>query len=357
MARPERTLRGITVGTGYFAPIQLEAWRSVRGAAIVGLVGERDDARLRDVAREAGVQRWGTSLTELVSELRPDFIDVCVSTAVHGLFVRAANDLGLPVLCQKPIAESWPESVELVEYCERGGSLLVVNENWRWQPWYREIARIIESEELGTPHHAILSMRPGDGWGPEPYREQPHFANMQRFLLLETGIHYFDTARLLFGEIERIFCITRRVNPVIAGEDLAIAVLECAGGISVVYDADRAAFAEPVRSLTYGTVQIECSGGSIALASDGTINLRPRGAPARERPYSVNPGWKGGAAIAAQQHFVEVVNRKAAPETDGRSYLTSMAAVEAAYRSAAEGRAVKLEEILSPPRFDQKGHA
>jgi hypothetical protein len=34
-----------------------------------------------------------------------------------------------------------------------------------------------------------------------------------------------------------------------------------------------------------------------------------------------------------------------------------MAAVEAAYRSAAEGRAVKLEEILSPPRFDQKGHA
>ena len=42
----------------------------------------------------------------------------------------------------------------------------------------------------------------GDGQGPDAYlARQPYFRTMPRFLLRETGIHFIDTFRFLFGEI------------------------------------------------------------------------------------------------------------------------------------------------------------
>ncbi|WBB54654.1 Gfo/Idh/MocA family oxidoreductase [Verrucosispora sp. WMMD573] len=337
-----RTLRGLMVGAGYFAPIQLTAWRDVSGAEIVGLVGHRDPQRVATVAREAGVGWSGVDLDAAIELLQPDFLDICTPPASHGELVRRAVAGGVPVLCQKPLAPTVTEAADLAKFAERHRVPLVVNENWRWQPWYREAKRLIDAGVIGRPFHTTMRMRPGDGWGENPYPDQPYFATMSRLVLFETGVHYVDTARFLFGEIEQVQCVTATVNPAVAGEDLVVAVLHTTHGGIVVYDADRAAVAETVRSLAYGTMSVEGTEGTLQVADDGRMTLLHRDGRVVEHDYHIPPGWKGGCAVAAQQNFVDALNGAAIAETPAAEYVRTMRVVEACYLSAAHSRAVRL---------------
>ncbi|MEW2444706.1 Gfo/Idh/MocA family protein [Micromonospora marina] len=347
----ERPLRGLMVGAGYFAPIQLAAWRAVRGAEIHGLVGHRDPDRVAAVAREAGVGWSGVDLEAAMAEVRPDFLDICTPPATHGELIRFAVDRGLPVLCQKPLAPTVADAAELADLAHRHGVPLVVNENWRWQPWYREAKRLIDNGVLGRPFHTTMRMRPGDGWGERPYPDQPYFAAMPRLVLFETGVHYVDTTRYLFGEIDEVRCTTATVNPAVTGEDLVIAVLHTTGGGIVVYDADRSAVARTVRSLAYGTMSVEGTDATLEVADDGTMTVLRRDGRTARHDYRIPDGWKGGCATAAQQNFVDALRGRAEAETPAADYVRTMRVVEACYQSAASGQAVRIrsERVAGVP--------
>ena len=110
----------------------------------------------------------------------------------------------------------------MVEGCARRGVRLLIHENWRWQPWYREAKCLMSQDRLGRVFHFGFRMRTGDGRGATPYLQQPYFRDMPRLLLYETAVHFLDTFRFLGGELESIFCQTNRINPAIQGEDYAL---------------------------------------------------------------------------------------------------------------------------------------
>src|SRR5215813_14070842 len=99
----------------------------------------------------------------------------------------------------------------MVEVAERADSRLMIHENWRWQPWYREAAQIIATGRLGAPLSYSFRTRKRDGLGPAPYQQQPYFAEMPRLLIHETLVHHIDTARFLFGPIASISAQKRRI--------------------------------------------------------------------------------------------------------------------------------------------------
>jgi predicted dehydrogenase len=59
----------------------------------------------------------------------------------------------------------------------------------------------------------------------------------------------------------------------------------------------------------------------------------------------VATGYRGDSVYATQAHFIRSLLGKTPFETGGREYLHTFAAVEAAYRSAAEQRMVSLAEV------------
>ena len=60
----------------------------------------------------------------------------------------------------------------------------------------------------------------------------------------------------------------------------------------------------------------------------------------------ITAGYRGDSVRATQAHFISCLKSGAAFESGGSEYLRTFAAVEAAYRSAADGRCVPLSEIL-----------
>jgi predicted dehydrogenase len=226
----------------------------------------------------------------------------------------------------------------------------MVHENFRFQPWHREIKRLLDAGAIGSRLHSLtFRSRPGDGWGADAYLgRQPYFRTMPRLLIYETGVHFIDTFRYLAGEVVRVSALLRRLNPVIAGEDCALLILEFAKGAVGVWDANRYNESNcPDPRYTFGEFLVEADGGSIRLASDGALTVQRLGESEQRHEYvHESRGFSGDCVHAAQQHFVDRLRDGAPFETEGAEYLKTLAVVEAIYESA--GRRVPVT-VQSPP--------
>jgi len=333
------TLRGAMIGAGYFAGFQAEGWARIEGAQLAA-VADSQPGRAREFA-----DRWKLPIAyddaeELIRHEKPDFIDIATRPESHRPLTELAARYGVHVICQKPMAPTWEDSVAMTEACERAGVRLVVHENWRWQPWYREVKRLLDAGVLGRPFHVEYKMRTGDGRGPEPFAVQPYFRDMPRLMIYETAVHFLDTFRYLLGEIRSVFCRTDRINPVLKGEDYFLIQLAFESGAHGLIDGNR--ISGPVPSpVTLGTFLIEGERASVRLSGDGRLWITEYGGPERLHVFpTTDLGYKGDSVRAVQQHFVYCLKTARPAESEAREYLKTVAAVLACYRSAETGQPV-----------------
>ena len=216
----QKIWRGGMIGAGAWSEIQLNAWKDVTNAEIVALCDRHPDRRDPVVAK-FNIPRAFDDFETMLDQAELDFVDICTRPYSHVPLAKLAVKRGLPVLCQKPFCESIEAARDLVEFCDRAGVRLMINENFRWQAWYRKIKELLDSDMLGTPFYASIHWRRRMTL-PEFENVQAYFKEMQRFAVYEVGVHYLDTFRFLFGEPETIFARLHRVSPHIKGEDVQV---------------------------------------------------------------------------------------------------------------------------------------
>lgn len=334
------TLGVAIAGCGYFSRFHQDAWSRIPRVRVVA-IADADRAKAQAAAAPFPQARIFEDAAEMIATVRPDVVDIVTPPATHLGLVAVASGEGVPMVCQKPLAPTFSQAVDLVETAERGGAALIVHENFRFMPWFREAKRLLESGALGTPLNITFRLRPGDGQGPDAYlSRQPYFQAMPRFLIHETGIHLVDVFRFLLGEISGLFARLRRINPAIAGEDAGIVVFEFASGASGVFDGNRHVDhpAEDTR-MTNGVMFLEGTGGTLRLDGFGRLYLKPHGGPEREHAYSwENRGYGGDCVYHQTLHAVAHLLDGAPLMNGGRDYLRNFAIEEAIYRSHEEAR-------------------
>ncbi|MEM9367764.1 MAG: Gfo/Idh/MocA family oxidoreductase, partial [Planctomycetota bacterium] len=214
-------LRGAVIGAGYFSQFHYDAWQRIEGVSIVACC-DTDLTKAKSVSQEYGIPNQYTDYRRMLDECEVDFVDIITRPDTHLEMASEIARRDVAMICQKPLAPTVDESHALVEATR--SVPFMVHENFRFQPWYREIKKILDAGTIGENLHTItFRNRAGDGHGPEAYlARQPYFQTMERFLIFEAGIHTIDTFRYLGGEIEAAWCLHRRLNPVIAGEDTAL---------------------------------------------------------------------------------------------------------------------------------------
>ncbi|HUE96793.1 MAG TPA: Gfo/Idh/MocA family oxidoreductase [Longimicrobiaceae bacterium] len=339
-------LRGVGIGAGYFSGFHYDAWNRVGGVEI-SAIADLDHGKAERVAERFGIPRVYADVREMLDEERPDFVDIITPPASHRSLCGAAAERGIDIICQKPLAPTLNEAEELVGATEAAGVRFLVHENWRWQPWYREIRSMLDEGTLGAAFSACFTLRLGDGWAEDAYlARQPYFREYPRLLMYETGVHFIDVFRYLLGEVTSVFARLRRLNPGIAGEDSGHVVLGFASGAMAILDANR--YNEPETDddprYTFGTLRVDAAGGHLRLHPDGRLVVKRLGAPAYDHAYEhPRQGFAGDSILGLQRHFVERLRSGAPFESEGSDYLRTLRVVEACYASAAEGRVVHLD--------------
>lgn len=339
-----KKLRGVCIGAGYFSRFQYEAWKRIPEVEIVA-AANRDAARARGIATQFGIQHaygW-TDLGRMLDEQRPDFVDIITPPETHLEVVRLAAERGTAIICQKPLAPTWEQAREVVNTAARAGVRFMVHENFRWQPWYREIRRQLDAGTLGELFSISILMRMGDGWQQDAYlARQPFFRTYPRLLVYETAVHFLDTFRFIGGEITSVYTRLQRRNPAILGEDAGQIVCGFANGATAIYDASRYNEADTADArYTFGTVRVDGSRGHLDLDLEGNLTFKPLGQPSRPIDYThERRGFAGDCVYAIQRHFVDRMLDGGPFENTGEDYLRSTALVEACYRSHATSRVV-----------------
>ena len=337
--------KGVCVGAGYFSHFQYEAWQRIPEVTITAMCN-RNSERARAIMDKFEIANHYADYREMLETERPDFVDVITPPPTHLDMCKIAADLGIHVICQKPLAPTFEEAKQIIEYTNKAGIRFMVHENWRFQPWYREIKRLLNDGAIGEKIHVMsFRSRMGDGWSQDAYLDrQPYFRDYPRLLVYENGVHFIDTYRYLAGEIKSVYAVLKKLNPVIAGEDFAVVTFNFASGVTGLWDANRYNESNsPNPRYTFGEFLVDGDGGSIRLYNDGCLTIQRLGQRETEHAYAhENRNFSGDCCYTTQRHFVDRLLDGRAFETNGPNYLRTLAVQDAVYLSAGQGLPVEI---------------
>jgi len=327
-------------GLGYFSRFHQDAWSRCPEVRVIAVADAEPDNLAAAATLFPDARRFNNA-EEMLGAVTPDCLDIVTPPATHLRLVSAAATRGIATICQKPLAPAWDDAVAVVEVAQRAGIPLIVHENFRFMPWFREARHLVDAGRIGMPLHVTFRLRPGDGQGPQAYlARQPYFQNMPRFLIHETGIHLIDVFRFLMGEISGVFARLKRINPAIKGEDAGIVVFDFANGATGIFDGNRLVGhpADDAR-MTNGVMFLEGTGGTIRLDGFGRLFLLAHGGAEIEHAYPwENRGFGGDCVFQQVRHIVDHFVHGTPIVNSGRDYLRNVEIEELIYRSGREGR-------------------
>ena len=338
------TLKVACVGAGYFSQFHYGSWARMEGVEVVGAC-DKDHAR----AAATGCAAFD-DLGVMLHDTRPDLLDVILPPDAHADTITQALGAGLKwIICQKPFCRDLDEARQITARAASAGATLIIHENFRFQPWYRAIKTALDAGRIGTVLNATFRLRPGDGQGPQAYLDrQPYFQDMPRFLIHETGVHWVDTFRYLFGPVDAVYGDLRRINPAIAGEDAGHVIFDHAGGVRALLDGNRHLdHAADNTRRTMGEGLIEGTAGTLTLSGSGAVTLRAFASmdEVTLRGPDTWQGFGGDCVHALQSHVVRAIQGGARPENTAPDYLDVIALKDAIYASAQEGRKITISTL------------
>lgn len=335
-------MKGALIGCGFFAQNHLQAWNDISGVEIVAIC-DCEKSRLLNTAQAFGITRMYTDSGEMLAEGGFDFVDIATTVGSHRSLVQKAARAGVHIICQKPFAENMEDARAMVAAAQLAGKTLMVHENFRWQSPIQAALEVIRSGVIGNPFFSRVSFRSGY----DVFSGQPYLAKGERFIIEDLGIHILDIARAFVGDVSQIVATTRRINPDIKGEDVATMLLKHHSGATSIVDCSYATRRMP-ETFPQSLLEIDGPKGTLRLDagyqltvqtdSEEIRNVEPKLLPWAEKP------WHNiqESVLNIQQHFVDCVTAGCEPETSGVDNLKTLALVEAAYLSAAEGRIIDL---------------
>ena len=187
-----------------------------------------------DLARTAADRYgWNTSSSSweaVINDPEVDLVDIATPNNLHAEIAIAAAEAGKHVICEKPLAPTSAEALQMLEAVERAGVVSAVAFNYRRTPAVALAKKYIDEGAIGR----ILNFRGTylQDWSADPdsplsWRFQKKIAGSGA--VGDIGSHVVDIARYLVGEICAVNSIT---STYIAERPLQTSGFDALGGAS-----------------------------------------------------------------------------------------------------------------------------
>src|SRR6185295_1812918 len=122
--------RLLILGTGSMAGAHARAFASEPGIKMVAAV-EPNKERLIAFGKEHGIRQRFTDLDEAIAWGKFDAATNVTPDAVHHPTTMRLIATGKPMLCEKPLAPSYPLALEMTEAVKKAGIVAMVNLRYR----------------------------------------------------------------------------------------------------------------------------------------------------------------------------------------------------------------------------------
>jgi len=318
-------------GAGWVAPHHLDAGQRLRGRAAVVAIADPNSEAARARATAFGVPAVYLSAAAMIERERLDIVDVGTPRETHAAICRLAADHGLAIISQKPLAPTFTEATSLV--ADVGDRVrLMVHDNWRFRPHYRQIAGWLREGRAGEIRTVTMTLFTSgliaDASGRAPAIErQPMFATLDRLLVMEVLVHHLDTLRFLLGPLTLAASSIGQSCALVRGEDRASMFMTTAAGAAVSLLGDLMAHGYPVAQRD--RLEILGTTGAITLQGDRLQLVRGQRLE-EDLSIDLEANYKA-SYLGALTHFLDRLDDGEAFETSAAEHLETLRIVAQVY--------------------------
>lgn len=355
-----KALRVAVIGLGYAGTTHLESYAGIPGVEVVALAGKEAD-RLAELGARHGITHLAADWQDVVALDDVDIVSIATPNALHHPIGISALAAGKHVFCEKPLAISTGEARSMVDAARHHDRVLEVAFNHRRRADVQWARRYLSTEGIGHIYHARASWKRRAGI--------PGLASWFTSLdlagggaLIDLGPHVLDSLLYLMDE-PRVVAVSAVTHGMLgrAGygamnrqeqmsgtgafevEDLASALLRLEDGSSVAIEISWAGHTVDDEDISIELLGVD---GGIRLFVPryrGTDTLRVyrdvAGSPTTMVPDVQVPGGEHPLVI---REFIDTVRSGDWDGHRGEFALHRTEIIDACYRSAAEGREVRL---------------
>ena len=274
-----------------------------------------------------------------------DALVIATSTPGHAALIRAGVERGIPTFCEKPVAATLAETIDVVRAVEESGVPVHVGFQRRFDAGYRRAREAVRSGDLGFVHTVRATTSD---------RRPPHadYIPTSGGIFRDCSIHDADVLRFVTGrEVARVFAMggTKGEAFFPDGGDVDT------GAAVLTLDDGTLALLSTTRYHGQGhDVRLEVLGseGSVAVGLDDSLALTsledgvtfPAGPVHDSFMDRFEPAYR-----AELTHFIAVARGEAPSPCTARDALEAFRVVEACTRSWLDGRPVDLSDIPTTP--------
>ena len=322
-----------------------------------------------------------TDVTQLLKNEQLDAADICTPHFLHHTVGIQCMEAGVPVQIEKPVGVSAKATQQLIAASQRTGKLLATAENIRRMPGPRTAHWLFhENGTLGQPialySQRVQTRRPsaaGEGTPDHPQWVWRNDVSMSGGgPVMDSGAHFCDTIRYLYGDVESCYGRVWQVNERhawkgddlvrIETEDTFMATINFQSGATGTWSVSSQLPGQQFSNVVYYGAEgaiVEANdpfhGPRITaqvVLKDGTTRpleeyykeyLEALGEKGRQRVFP--HGIEDGFALEIYD-FLTAVRDGRPPEIDGDQGLRAKAIALAIYESNATGQAVRVKDVL-----------
>ena len=341
-ARGRGVVRYAVVGLGHIAQVAMlpafaHARRNSRLTALVS--GDRTKRRL--LARRYGVEHTYSYEEYDACLAQVDAVYIALPNSLHAEYTIRAARAGVHVLCEKPMAVTVQDCRRMIAACRRHRVRLMIAYRLHFEEINLKVVDLVRSGRIGEPKFFnssfSMTVREGDIRTKEA---------MGGGSLYDIGVYCINAARYLFrAEPQQVMAMSVNSGPA------RLAEIDESTGALLRFDGDRvAAFVTSFNAGDVASYRI--------VGSKGDIQVEPAYEYAEGLEYEMTIDGKsirkriGKRDQFAPQllYFSDCIRYNRDPEPSGDEGLQDVRIVEALYKSAKTGKAVRISPFRKTKR-------
>jgi UDP-N-acetylglucosamine 3-dehydrogenase len=306
------------IGTGFWGRNHARVFKELKETELLA-VCDIDAERTANVAKQFGVKGY-VSTGKMLTRRDIEAVSICTWSTSLAKEALKALKARKHVLVEKPMAANVKQAQKLLEAAEKGGSHLTVGFLMRFIPGIQHIKKAIENKTFGSL--VCATAKRVSEW-PERIGDIG--------VVKDTAIHDIDVIRHLFEEDPTAVYAKTGSMKHKKFEDYAQIMLSFGGG--------KSAFIESNWLTPYKTRTLVVTGSKAIMKLD-YISQELTIEDAKE---TVQPRYSWQEPLKLElQHFANCILEKEKPLITGMDGLKALQIAEAALKSSAIGRVVKL---------------
>ena len=318
-------------------------------------ISSMDLEQAKEVATLHNIERAYADWHELVDNPEIDIIDIAVPPHVQLEIVRyvCSKKLAKGILCQKPIAMSIEDSMEIARLGKEAGIPIAVNSNMRYDQSMRALKCVLDKGLIGKPVLATIDMRAIPDW-------QTFLKDYGKLELYAMAVHHLDIFRYLFGDPDKITAVCR-TDPR-TKFDHTDGIVQYTyqykdGFMATSLDDVWAWPEEPCKKNNYINWRVEGTDGFVEgdigwhkrepEFCGSTLRLTCKSYPDQWIEPKWETQWFPDAFVGTMANLLVAVENNTVPEINAEDHVKTLACVEACYQSIREEKTVYLNDMLN----------